>query len=144
MASCKEIRRSVTNMNLTTGSSRPSRNSQVIHNTLLQPTMPTTSVPKTPVNTKTVLHTPVTTPVARSIPSKGNSSAVMDTSNPNTPIPTSIHDRQVEVLMPCTRQYDRFVDPEGKPLQPGTVIFCNNLPFIASAKGKYTIIQEVT
>ena len=44
--------------------------------------------------------------------------------------------RQVEVLTPCTRQYDRFVDPQGRPLQPGTVIFCDDLPFIVSANGK--------
>ena len=38
--------------------------------------------------------------------------------------------------MPCMRQHDRFVDPQGKPLQPGTVIFCEDLPFIVSANGK--------
>ena len=38
--------------------------------------------------------------------------------------------------MPCMRQHDRFVDPEGKPLQPGMVIFCKDLPFIVSANGK--------
>ena len=53
-------------------------------------------------------------------------------------MPTATQDRQheVEVLTPCTRQYDRFVDPQGRPLQPGTVIFCNVLPFIASANGR--------
>ena len=34
------------------------------------------------------------------------------------------------------RQHDGFVDPEGKPLQPGTIIFCEDLPFIVSANGK--------
>ena len=34
------------------------------------------------------------------------------------------------------RQHDRFVDPEGKPLQPGTIIFCEDVPFIVSANGK--------
>ena len=38
--------------------------------------------------------------------------------------------------MLCMRQHDRFVDPEGKPLQPGMVIFCEDLPFIVSANGK--------
>ena len=47
-----------------------------------------------------------------------------------------MQDKQVEVLTPCTRQYDRFVDPKGKPLQPGMVIFCEDLPFIVSANGK--------
>ena len=57
----------------------------------------------------------------------------MDTLNPNTPVPITMQDRQVEVLMPCTRQHYTFVDPKGRHLQPGTVIFCDNLPFIVSA-----------
>ena len=54
------------------------------------------------------------------------------------PIPTTAQDRnhQVEVLTPCTMQYNRFVDPQGRTLQPGTIIFCDNLPFIVSANGK--------
>ena len=43
---------------------------------------------------------------------------------------------QVEVLTPCTRQYDRFVDPQGRPLQPCTVIFCDDPPFVVSANGR--------
>ena len=135
-ASHKEISRLVTDMSLMTGSGRPSRNSQGICNTPLQPAMSTTPLPETPVNSATVPHTPVTTPVARSIPSKSNSSAVMNTSSPNTPVPISMQDRQVEVLMPCMRQHNRFVDPKSKPLQPGTVIFCKDLLFIVSANGK--------
>ena len=61
MASCKEIDRLVTDMNFATRSGRPSRNSQGICNTLLQPTMPTTLLPETPVNTVAVPNTPVTT-----------------------------------------------------------------------------------
>ena len=34
------------------------------------------------------------------------------------------------------RQHDRFVDPSSKPLQPGTVIICEDLPFIVSSNGK--------
>ena len=34
------------------------------------------------------------------------------------------------------RQHDRFVDPTGKPLQPGTVIVCEDLPFTVSSNGK--------
>ena len=136
MASHKEISRLVTNMNITTGSGRPSRNSQGICNTLLQPTTPSSPLPKTPVNSSTVPNTPVTTPVTKRIPSDSSSSAVMNTSNPNTPLPTSIQDRQVEVLTPCTRQHNRFVDPKGRSLQPGTVIFCYDLPFVVSANGK--------
>ena len=40
------------------------------------------------------------------------------------------------MLTPCMRQHDRFVDPKGKPLQLGTVMFCEDLPFIVSANGK--------
>ena len=122
-------------MNLTTGSGRPSRNTQGRCNTPMQPTMSTTMLPEMPVNSVTVPHTPVATLVAKSIPDS-NSSAVTDTSNPNTPVPISMQDKLVEVLMPCMRQHDRFVHPEGKLLQPGTVIFCDNLPFLVSANGK--------
>ena len=59
----------------------------------------------------------------------------MDSSNPSTPAPIFMQDKQVEVLTPYMRQHDRFVDPNGKPLQPGTVIFCKDLPFIVSANG---------
>ena len=34
------------------------------------------------------------------------------------------------------RQNDRFVDPSGNPLQPGTIIVCNDLPFVVSNNGK--------
>ena len=38
--------------------------------------------------------------------------------------------------MPCIRQNDKFVDPSGNPLQPGTLIVCNDLPFVVSNNGK--------
>ena len=44
--------------------------------------------------------------------------------------------RQVESFTPCVRQNDRFVDPSGKPLQPGTIIICDKIPFIVSNNGK--------
>ena len=115
MASCKEISRLVTNMNTTTGSGRPSRNSQGICNTLLQPAMPTTPLPQMPVNPATVPSTPVASPLARSILHDNSSHTVMDTSNSNSPVPITSQDRQVEVLMPCMRQHNRFVGPTGKP-----------------------------
>ena len=127
-------------MNLTAGSDRPSRNSQGILGASLQSTMPTTPLPNTLVNTTTAPHTQVTTLQARSTPSQGDDSAVIDTSSTNTPMtmPTAAKDRhhQVEVLTPCTRQYDRFIDPQGRPFQPGTAIFCDDLPFIVSANHK--------
>ena len=44
--------------------------------------------------------------------------------------------RQVESFTPCVRQNDRFVGPSGKPLQPGTIIICNKIPFVVSNNGK--------
>ena len=67
----------------------------------MQPAMPTTPVSETLVNIATALPSPVKIPLARSNPSQHNSSAVMDTSNSNTPIPITAQDRQAEVLTPC-------------------------------------------
>ena len=138
MASGEEISKLLTDINLTAGSGRSSRNSQGICNGSLQPTMSTTPVPETPVNNAAALHSPVKTPLARSTPSHGNNSAVMDTSNSNTtmPMPITTQGRQVEALTPCTRQYDMFIDPQGRPLQPVNTVFCKDLPFIVSANGK--------
>ena len=40
--------------------------------------------------------------------------------------------RQVESFTPCFRQNDRFVNPSGKPLPPGTVIICDKILFVVS------------
>ena len=72
----------------------------------VQPAMSSSPLPETPVNPATVPNSPVTLPVARSIPSHNNNSAVMDTLNSNTPVPISMQDKQVVVLMPCMRQHD--------------------------------------
>ena len=123
MASHKEISRLTTDMNITTGSGRPSRNSQGIHSASLHPTRPTTlllDAPSVPVNSQ----------FTRSILTENGTHSASDA--PNTPI----SDRQVEALTPCMRQHDRFVDPSGKPLQPGTVIVCEDLPFVVSGNGK--------
>ena len=66
MASHNEMSR-LTDMNITTGSGRHSRNSQRICNTLLQPTMPTNLLPEIPVNPATIPSTPVNVPISRSI-----------------------------------------------------------------------------
>ena len=136
MASCKEISRLVANMNITTGSGRPSRNSQGICNTSLQPVLSTTLLPEMPVNPATITSTPVNSPLARSILPDNSSHAGTDTPNSNSLAAILTQDKQVEVLTPCMRQHDRFVDPTGKPLQPGTVIVCKDLPFIVSSNGK--------
>ena len=44
--------------------------------------------------------------------------------------------RQVKSFTPCVRQNDRFVDPSGKPLQPGTIIICDIIPFVVYNNGK--------
>ena len=110
-------------MNTTTSSGRPSRNSQGIHSASLHPTIPTTlllDAPSVPVNSQ----------FTRTILTKNGTHSASD--SPNTP-PS---DRQVGALTPCMRQQDRFVDPSGKPLQPGTVTLCEDLPFVASSNRK--------
>ena len=123
-------------MNITTESGRPSRNSQGICNTLLQPAMPTTLLPEIPVNPATVPSTPLNSPLARSILPDNSSHAATDTPSSNSPVAISTQDKQAVVLTPCMRQHDRFVDPTGTSLQPGTVIACEDLPFVVSGNGK--------
>ena len=75
-------------------------------------------------------HTPVNTPLPRNM---------LNASDPNqdsTLADTPSSQRQVESFTPCVRQNDRFVDPSGKPLQPGTIIICDKIPFIVSNNGK--------
>ena len=127
MASCKEISRLATHMTITTGSGRPSRNSQGIHSTLLNPARPTTLL-------SDALVTPVNSELTRSILPDNRNHTTSDT--PITLITKSAQDRQVEALTPCMRQHNRFVDPSGKLLQPGTVIFCDDLSFVVSSNGK--------
>ena len=117
MASHKEMSRLVTGMNITTGSCRPSRNSQGIHTTLLQPSMPTTPLAEMPVNRITIPWTPVNPPLTRSILPDTSSHAATGTPNSNSPVAISTQDKQVQALTPCTRQHARFVDPTGKLLQ---------------------------
>ena len=100
----------MTDMNITTGSGRPSRNSQGICNTPLQTTMPTTLLPETPVNPVTVPSMPTASLLVRSVLPDNTSHEVIDTSNPNSPVLTSLQDRLVEVLTPCMRQHNRFVN----------------------------------
>ena len=127
MASHKEISRLATEMNITIGSGRPSKNSQGIHSMSLHPTRPTTLLSDAP-------STPVNSQLTRNILPDNRNHSASDT--PNTPISVSTQDRQVEALTPCMRQHDRFVDPSSKPIQPGTVIVCEDLPFVVSNNGK--------
>ena len=122
MASCKEMSRLMTDMNITTLSVRPSRNSQGICNTLQQPTMPTTPLPEMPVNPATIPSTPVNSLLARNILPDNSSHAATVTANSNSLVVISTQNKQVEALTSYMRQHDRFVYPTGKLLQPGTVI----------------------
>ena len=127
MAPHKEISRLATDMTITTGSGRPSRNIQGICSTSLNPTRPTTPL-------SNALGATVNSELTRSILPDNRNCSASDT--PNTPISVSTQDRQVEALTPCMRQHDRFVDPLGKLLEPGTVIVCEDLPFVVSSNGK--------
>ena len=123
MASCREISRLTTNMNVIPGSDRPSRNSHGICNVSQHSMEYTTSLSEQQ-------GTPVNTPLPRSVLTKNGTD--QDSSSSNTPS----SQRQVESFTPCVRQNDRFVDPSGNPLQPGTMTVCNNIPSIVSNNGK--------
>ena len=123
MASCREISRLTTDMNTIADSGRPLRNSQGIHSTSQHHTRYTTllleaqSVPVNPQFSRSVLTENGSHQASRStstLPSQG----------------------QVEALTPCVGQNDRFVDPSGNLLQPGTIIVCNDIPFVVSNNGK--------
>ena len=74
--------------------------------------------------------TPVNTPIPRSVLTDNGPD--QDSTSADTPS----SQRQVESFTPCVRQNDRFVDPSGKPLQPGTIIICDKIPFVVSNNGK--------
>ena len=74
--------------------------------------------------------TPVNTSLPRSVLTENGPD--QDSNSSGTP-PSQ---RQAESFTPCVRQNDRFVDPSGKPLQPGTIIICDKIPFIVPNNGK--------
>ena len=123
MASPRELNKLTTVMNTIPNSGKPSRNSQGICNMSLHPMEYTASQ-------LDQQGTPVNTPLPRNM---------LTTNNPNQDsisADTPSSQRQVESFTPCVRQNDRFVDSSGKPLQPGTRIICDNLPFVVSNNGK--------
>ena len=123
MASHREISRLTTNMNTIPGSGRPSRNSQGICN-MSQHSMGYTT------SQSDQQGTPVNTPLPGSVLTKTGPDQDFSSSG----IPPS--HSQVESFTPCVRQNDRFVNPSGKPLQPGTIIISDKIPFIVSNNGK--------
>ena len=74
--------------------------------------------------------TPVNTPLPRSVLT--NNGPDQDSTSADTPC----SQRQVESFTPCVRQNDRSVSPSDKPLQPGTIIICDKIPFVVSNNGK--------
>ena len=123
MASHRELSKLTTNMNTIPSNGRLSRNSQCIHNMSQHPmecTAPQLDQQCTPVNN----------PPPRQM---------LTASDPNQDSPladTPSSQRQVKSFTPCVRKNDRFVDPSGKPLQPGTIIIYNKIPFVVSNNGK--------
>ena len=113
MASHKEMSRLVTDMNIATGSGRPSRNSKGIHNTLQQPAMPTPPLPETPVNPATIPSTPVNSLLARSILPDNTNHAATGTPNSNSLVAILTQIKWIKVLTPCMRKHDMFADPTG-------------------------------
>ena len=123
MASHREISRLTTDMNTIAGTHRPLRNSQGIHSTSQQHTGYTTP----PLEAQSILVNPQ---FSRIVLTKNGSHQASNTANI---LPSQ---REVESFTPCIRQNDRFVNPSGNPLQPGTVIVCDNLPFVVSNNGR--------
>ena len=123
MASCRELSNLTTDMNTIPSNDRPSRNSQGIHNMSQHP-MGYTALQSDQQGTQ------VNTPLPRSVLT--NNGPDQDSTSADTPS----SQRQVKSFTPCVRQNDRFVDPSGKPLQPGTMIICDKIPFTVSNNGK--------
>ena len=110
-------------MNTIPSSGRPSRNSPGICN-MSQHSMEYTA------SQSDQQHIPVNTPLPR------NMLTTSDSNQDSTLADTQSSQRPVKSFTWCVRQNDRFVDPSGKPLQPGTIIICNKIPFILSNNGK--------
>ena len=122
MASCRELNKLSINLNIIPSSGGPSKNSRGIHHTSLQIMGNTSTQPDQP-------STPKNTSFPRRV-STDNSS------EPDSALVTPSPQGPAENFTPCIRQNNRFVDPSGNPLQPGTVIICNKLPFIVSNNNK--------
>ena len=123
MASHRELSKLTTDMNTIPSNGRPSRNSQGICNMSQHPMEYTASQSDQQC-------TLANTPLPRNM---------LTASDPNqdfTLADTLSFWRQVESFTPCVRQNDRFVDPSGKPLQPGTNIICDKIPPVVYNNGK--------
>ena len=110
-------------MNTIPGTVRPSRSSHGICNVSQHSMGYTTSQ-------SDQQGTLANTPPSRSVLTKN----VPDLDSNSLGTPPS--QRQVESFTPCVRQNYRFVDLSGKPVQPGTIIICDKIPFVVSNNGK--------
>ena len=122
MASHRELSKLPINFNTVSSSGRPSKNSRGIHHTSLQTMGNNSTQPYQPSTLKN-------TSLPRRVPTDNSSEL-------DSALATLPSQGPAENFTPCVRQNNRFVNLSGNPLQPGTVIICNKLPFIVSNNGK--------
>ena len=123
MAFHRELSKLTTDMSTVPSSGRSSRNSQGICNMSQHPMGYAASQ-------SDQQGTPVNTPLPRSVFT--NNGLDQESFSPDT-LPSQ---RQVKSFTSCVRQNDRFVDPSCEPLQPGTVIIFDKIPFVVFNNGK--------
>ena len=122
MASHRELSKLFIDLNTVPSSDRPSKNSRGIHHTSLQVIGNNSTQPDQ-------TSTPKNASLPRRVPTDNSSELDSALATPPSQGPA-------ENFTPCVRQNNRFVDPSCNPLQPGTMIICNKLPFIVSNNGK--------
>ena len=122
MACHRELSKLSINLNTTPTSGRPLKNSRGICHVSPHTRGNNSTQPDQP-------STPKNTALPRRIPTDNSPEQDSALTTPPSQGP-------VENFIPYVRQNNRFVNPSGKPLQPGTVIICNKLPFIVSNKSK--------
>ena len=118
MPSCRELSKLSIDLNTVPSSSRPLKKSRGIHHMSLQIIGNNSTQPDQPSTLKN-------TSLPRRVPTDNSSEQDSALATPPSQEPA-------ENFTPCVRQNNRFVNPSGNPLQPGTVIICNKLPFIMS------------
>ena len=122
MASHRELNNLSIDLNTIPSSGRPLKNSRGIRHMSPQIMGKNSTQPDQP-------STPKNTSLPRRVPTDNSS-------EPDSSLATPPSQGPAENFTPCIRQNNRFVDPSGNPLQPGTVIVCNKLLFIASNNKK--------
>ena len=123
MASCRELSKVTTDMNTIPSYGRLSRSSQGICN-----------ISQYPMEYTALQSDQQCTPV--NIPLPRNMLTARELNQDSTLTDTPLSQRWFKSFTPCVRQNDRFVNPSGKPLQLGTIIICDKIPFAVSNNGK--------